>query len=317
MQAALDKDLLQLLRKREMDTVLKHINQPVEHAAGVTSRLVLAQVQECHFRVAKKLVRDVEESIVSASASARDTASKRSEAFVHALRLELQSRLKCSGTSALIESLPSVAGLVMNCDDQGPSVFSLRVHHVGRSVPQSLVARLKALDDRLNPSTMWSSLITEKIIQVIRNEAYGAADGIMPRCGKPCPRCKCPCTKALGHVSSTDGALHDTYHQPEGLTGVNWHGTNELVALSCATNVIKNCSVLFPSGKRSYKEFEAIYPGWALPRVTKFLPLREYIFANCQPELVQKYNKLKCSNIPASYAHDLGEIEKQIERLLR
>ena len=60
-----------------------------------------------------------------------------------------------------------------------------------------------------------------------------------------------------------------------------------------------------------------MYPDWALPRVTKFLPLREYIFANCQPELVQKYNKLKCSNIPASYAQDLADLAKQLDRLLR
>ncbi|EQC28653.1 hypothetical protein SDRG_13530 [Saprolegnia diclina VS20] len=317
MQAALDKDLLQLLRKREMDAVLNHIKLPVEHAAGVMSHLVLAQVQECHLRVAEKLVRDVEDSIVSASAVARDAATKRSKVFVHALRLKLQSRLKCSGTSALIESLPSVAGLLMNCDDQGPSVFALRAHRDGLSVPQSLLARLKALDVHLGPSVLWSSSIAHKIVKAIHNEAYGAVDGIMPRCGKPCPRCFCPCTKALGHVSTTDDALHDTYHQPVGLTGISWNKTNELVESSCATSVVENNVFVFTSGRRPYKEFETIYPGWALPRVTKFLPLREYIFANCQTELVQKYNKLKCSNIPASYTHDIGDLEKHLDRLLR
>ncbi|KDO32882.1 hypothetical protein SPRG_02574 [Saprolegnia parasitica CBS 223.65] len=125
MQATLDMVFLHLMWKREIGTVLEHIGQPTEHTSVVTRRLVLAKVQECYLRVAKKLVLDVKESIVSASAAARDAVSKRSEAFVHALRLTLQSRLKCSGTSALIESLPSVAGDVMNCDDQRPSVFAL------------------------------------------------------------------------------------------------------------------------------------------------------------------------------------------------
>ncbi|EQC36855.1 hypothetical protein SDRG_05685 [Saprolegnia diclina VS20] len=317
MQAALDMDLLQLMRKREIDIVLNRIDDPVEHAAAVTRRLVLAKVQECYLGVANKLAQDVEESIVSASAAARDAVSKRSEVFVHALRLTLQSRLKCSGTSALIESLPSAAGDVMNCDDQGPSVFALTASRDGLSVPQSLQARLTALDARLTPSAGLSSTMAWEVVKVIQTEAYGAVDGIMPRCGKPCPRCKCPCIKALGHVYTKDDALHDTYHQPGGLVGVSWVKTRELVESSCATSVVENDYIELPTGSRPYTEFETIFPGWALPRVTKFLPLREYIFAQCQFKLARKYTKLKCANIPASYANALGDLEKQLERLLR
>ncbi|KDO19247.1 hypothetical protein SPRG_15121 [Saprolegnia parasitica CBS 223.65] len=337
MQAALDMDLLQLMRKRDIDTVLDHIQRPAKLVADVTHRLVLAQVQACYVRVAKKLVLDVKECIGSASAAARDAVCQRSEVFVYTLRLTLQRRLKCSGTSALIESLPLVAGDVMNCDDQGPSAFDI---DDGRSIPKSLLVCVAALDASLGPSAVLSSTITRKIVKVIRNEAYGAADGIMPRCGKPCPRCKCPCTKALGHafrkkdtkapsrasskkatrghVSTTeDNTLHDTYHQPGGLVGGYCVDTKQLYALSCAACVVENDYMVLSSGNRPYTDFPKVYRGWALPRVTKFLPLREYIFANCQPELARNHNMLQCATIPASYAHDLGDIEKQLERLLR
>ncbi|KDO16330.1 hypothetical protein SPRG_15622 [Saprolegnia parasitica CBS 223.65] len=280
------------------------------------SRLVLVKVQECYLGVAKKLVRDVEESIVSASAVAASAASKRSECFVHELRLKLQCRLKCSGTSALIGSLPTVAGDVMNCDDQGPSVFALPANQDGLHVTQALLTHLAALKAQLGPSTQWSSTMADEVLDVIQNEAYGAVDGIMPRCGAPCPHCRCPCTKALGHASTKDDALHDTYHQPEGLVGVYMVRSHELVYRSCATSVVDDISIAFASGSRPYKEFEAIYPGWALPRVTKFLPLREYIFKQCQSELSQMHNKLKCTTIPASYDHNLADIEKQLVHLL-
>ena len=121
-----------------------------------------------------------------------------------------------------------------------------------QSPSRRLLARLKDFDDHLGPSVVWSSAIAQKIVKVIHNEAYGAVDGIMPRCGKPCPRSKCPCTKALGHVSTADDALHDTYHQPGGLTGGYWNNTNELIAQSCAICVVEKSYMVFTSGNRSY-----------------------------------------------------------------
>ncbi|EQC40123.1 hypothetical protein SDRG_02774 [Saprolegnia diclina VS20] len=317
MQAALDQDLLQHMRQKDVRTVLDLIDRPKEHAEDVMSRLVVIKVKECYLGVAKKLLRDVEESLVSASAIAASAVSKRSECFVHQLRLTLQCRLKCSGTSALIESLPAVAGDVMNCDDQGPSVFALPANQDGLNVTHALLTHLATLTAHLGPSTQWSSTMADKVVNVIQNEAYGAVDGIMPRCGAPCPRCRCPCTKAMGHASTKHDALHDTYHQPEGLVGVYTLRSHELVYRSCATCVVDDIGMYFASGSRPYKEFEDVYPGWALPRVTKFLPLREYVFAQCQSELSQQFNKLKCTTIPASYSHNLEDIEDDIVRLLR
>ncbi|EQC40124.1 hypothetical protein SDRG_02775 [Saprolegnia diclina VS20] len=317
MQAALDTDLLQYLRKKKMRKVLSLIDEPTAHAADVTSALVRKEVQKCYVHVSKKLVRDIEESIAAAADAATHATSERTKCFVHALRLSLQSRLKCSGTSALIESLPAVAGNVMNCDDQGPSAFALTTDQDAISVPLDLLRRIGAMASQLRPSSEWSSTMTKAVVGVIQNEAYGAVDGIMPRCGAPCPRCHCPCTKALGHTSTKDNALHNTYHQPEGLVGVWDVDTRELLAASCATCVVDNCTMVFTSGNRPYTEFETVYPGWALPRVTKFLPLREYVFAQCQSELSQMFNKLPCTSMPISYAHNLDDIDEQLKRLLR
>ncbi|EQC25005.1 hypothetical protein SDRG_17106 [Saprolegnia diclina VS20] len=306
MQAALDHSLLMLLRQHEVPEVLRLLKEPTEHATNVTTNLIRAQVQKSYLTVAAKLVAAVKEGILAAAASAENAVESRSTAFLQELCLVLQRRLKCSGTSVLVTSLPSGKATVFDCDAHGPSLFS--VHNDGRSplnVPQSLLARLEELSCTLSPSTVWSSMMATRTLDLIRNEAYGAVDGIVPRCGQPCPWCKCPCTKALGHASTgnADDLLHDTPHQPDGLVGV----------------LVQDCGMRHDDGSsHRFRDFETVYPGWALPRVTQRLPLREYIFAHCHDELVAWHNVRKCEKIPASYfAHDLCDIERTLERLMQ
>ncbi|KDO18471.1 hypothetical protein SPRG_16179, partial [Saprolegnia parasitica CBS 223.65] len=184
MQAAPDHSLLMLLRQHEVPEVLRMLKEPTEHGTSVTTQLIHAQVHKCYLTVAAKLADAVKEGILAAATSAENAVESRSTAILHVLRLALQRRLKCSGTSVLVTSLPSGKGSVFDCGDHGPSLFS--VHNDGSlllNVPRGLLARLDELSSTLSPSVAWSSTMATRTLDVIRNEAYGAVDGIVPRCG--------------------------------------------------------------------------------------------------------------------------------------
>ncbi|EQC39043.1 hypothetical protein SDRG_03995 [Saprolegnia diclina VS20] len=313
MQAFLDKDLLKRVRAGSTTRVLSAIQNPLAHGAEVKTELILAKVQECHDRMAEAIVDNVKESIVVAAAIAGKVNTRRSERFVHEIRLALQDRLKLSGTSVLVENLPKADNDVMNCDEQGPGIFT------SSSKPSVLNAVLQSIDThkaQLRASTGVSTSMATKVLELICDESFGASSGVIPRCGKPCPHCSCPCTKALGHSSFEDDKLHDTYHQPAGLVGVSWSGSAILVAESCATSVVDDNTIHFSDGKVTpFKEFDTAFPGWAVPTVTQRLPLREYVFAKYQDALVEQYGHFKCKDIPTSYNHDLDDLGRTIDRL--
>ncbi|OQR81129.1 hypothetical protein ACHHYP_16720 [Achlya hypogyna] len=315
MQAFLDKDLLQRIGDGAIECVLDFIARPFDHSAFVMTNLIKAKVQECHGRVADAVVSTVKESIAVAAAAAGKADANRSECFVHELRLALQLRLKLSGTSALVESLPKAIPQLLNCDEQGPSIFT-SVHKL--SVPAAVLQSLDQCKEYLRESTVLSASLASSILDLIRDEAFGVANGVAPRCGKPCPMCGCPCTKALGHVGSqdSDDVPHDTYHQPSGLIGISWNVTEKLAEPSCPTSVLKGTLISHTDGTTTpFREFDKAFPGWAVPQPSQPLPLREYIFAKYQMELSQKYNKGKSTNIPQSYFHDLDDLTRQINRL--
>ncbi|OQR84198.1 hypothetical protein ACHHYP_13724, partial [Achlya hypogyna] len=314
MQAVVDKAILHYMRSGAINKVLDALKQPEAHTAKVVSRLIQTTVQSCYFGAVDFVVASVRDSVVVAAAVAANAGARRSEGFLLALRLELQTRLKRSGTSALVEGLPKTANGLLACDEQGPGIFT-------DGHPQSVLAKvlrcLNAHNDTLHTSTVPSSSMSGDVINLIRGEAFGAANGVAPRCRKPCPQCLCPCTKTLGHVSTTGDEPHDTYHQPLGLVGGSWVHNNQLAAGSCARLVVDNAYIVLGDGcEESFRNFNKIYPAWALPTVTQPLPLREYIFAKYQTELKKRHKWRVCKSIPASYFHDIDDIARQIDRLI-
>ncbi|KDO16982.1 hypothetical protein SPRG_17296 [Saprolegnia parasitica CBS 223.65] len=285
----------------------------------VTTRRIRAQVEVCYLDVAEKLVRDVKQSILCAAAEAEAASDERSARFVCALRLSLQRHLKRSGTSVMVTSLPAISSGVFDCDDRGPSIFSCdSTKGSALNVPATLLGHVDKLAILLRPCSVWSAEMADSALDLIRDEAYGAVDGIVPRCGEPCPWCQCPCTKALGHASkSVYDRLHDAPHQPSGLVGAYKSSTEELSPYSCAQSVVQGRWMKYRGKSSRFKDFEKVFPAWATPHVTVHLPLREYIFADCQDELADMHDLRKCVDMPASYAHDLGDIERSLEDLLR
>ncbi|OQR84201.1 hypothetical protein ACHHYP_13735 [Achlya hypogyna] len=314
MQGVLDKALLVHVQTGATDQVLRALQLPEEHTTMVVRRLTLATVQECYGDTTDFVFDCVRDSVIAAAAAAANADSRRSECFLLKLRLELQARLKRSGTSALVEGLPKTTHGLLACDEQGPDIF--KVGHA-QSVLTKVLRSLDTHKIALDESSVITSSIANDVVDLIRDEAYGAASGIVPRCGKPCPFCSCPCTKALGHASTTGDGPHDTFHQPAGLVGCHDKVSRRLTCGSCATLVADDAYMICPDGaSRPFRSFCEVYPAWALPTVTQPLPLREYIFAKYQTELSQHYYLLKCEIIPSSYLHDIDDLERQIDRLI-
>ncbi|ETW07101.1 hypothetical protein H310_01744 [Aphanomyces invadans] len=315
MQAYLDHSLLCEMKAKRIDNVLRWLQSPTDHSALVIQGLIQAKVKECFGTAADTIVTTMKTCVTTAATDAATFDRDRSKRFIVALRHSLQKALKGSGRSVLVENLPNADDDVMNCDHHGPTIFTTSKDvNVLTSTMQSLERHKAAL----RPSNYTTAELADGILKMIRTEAYGASSGVVPRCGMPCPRCFCPCTKALGHKLSDDPneALHDTYHQPKGIIGSYKVETGQLVAGTCPAAVEKDVYMVLEGGDRSFREFDKVYPGWAIPTKQEPLPLREYIFATYQAQLAEMHNKAKCVRIPREYYHDLDDITRKIQRLL-
>ncbi|KDO33894.1 hypothetical protein SPRG_01774 [Saprolegnia parasitica CBS 223.65] len=314
MQAELDLALLQSIRRHDVKLVLDRIANPVAHTMEVMTGLIDVAVQQCFVQVSNELVASIECALERAARVAAKAESQRGAAFLAELRAALLSSLKRRGTSCLIESLPRPSSDVFSCENQDPHLFA----SADATVPRRLLQTLMTCKRRLRPSNQASVPIATSVRQHIHEESFGNANGVVPRCGKPCPMCKCPCTKALGHVSSEDRS-HDTHHQPQGLVGTyEYEPLHYLVVDSCPTSVEKDADIVFRDGTRHrYREFDKAFPDWAIPHATQPLPLREFIFAKYQKQLANKFKRPASIAIPPSYQHGLRNLERQISYVAR
>lgn len=139
---------------------------------------------------------------------------------------------------------------------------------------------------------------TNKVVGMVKTRMINAeSDTIRPRCAVMCPRCHVTCFHSANHIGK-----HDALHQSEGLSGTGDYSKKELIWLSCAKCVElewKMMPVNVP-----YKDYWIEhYPEWTLPsNMSGTTKVREYIFANFQKELLQKYPDCKsCSDIPSHF----------------
>jgi hypothetical protein len=117
--------------------------------------------------------------------------------------------------------------------------------------------------------------------------------------------------------------LHNTLHQPQGLTNVRVRFSWELVHQSCSKAVEEERAFYVNTGAKEavpYKEWTRIYPGWVLPSEgLGSVEVREYTFAKFQKELVQKYSGSKeCPDIPVEYMqHSLDTLQLNLTNFIR
>ena len=156
------------------------------------------------------------------------------------------------------------------------------LNKTGEGINSNFIEIEKGIKDHLEGMNAPNLQIIDysKRVYTILGESFNP--GARPRCTFVCPRCRLPCNKSLGHYS--EDSRHNCDHQPEGLVGIGWHGSNKLVGLSCSDMVERGHYIMFKDGAKPYSDFVKFYPDWMLPsEVNKKSRVRKYLF--------QKHNK--------------------------
>jgi len=163
----------------------------------------------------------------------------------------------------------------------------------------------------------WKKELSKQVLLHMRN--VRREEVARPRCRAFCPLCRSLCIHPANHDTAT--VKHDTFHQPQGLTGGRWslevrreelRGT--LCHQTCSVDFLENNNFKFNGKWTKYKDFCRVYPDWVDPKLTERLPLREFIFANYQEDLARKYARKQCVDIPVHYRHHLETIRADLER---
>jgi hypothetical protein len=123
------------------------------------------------------------------------------------------------------------------------------------------------------------------------------------------------CIQSANH--DTKLRPHDAIHQPGGISGLAYRGSNNLVSTTCSQSYEKgrgfylghNYDVMY-----KYKDYAKVFPGWKNPRIAEELPLREYILAVYNKDIARMHNTLPCTTIPSTYFRSLSTIKKQLKR---
>jgi hypothetical protein len=137
---------------------------------------------------------------------------------------------------------------------------------------------------------------------------------LKPRCCEPCPICKCPCDQAANHETK-----HRTCHQPGGLVGLHWIGTDRLVQYSCFESVTRKDRFKLDSMNeyRSYEEYHLQFQDWEQPVRSLPLKLREYILTTFNEQIAEFYHLKPAIDIPASSYHNLKVLETVLQNFVK
>jgi hypothetical protein len=201
----------------------------------------------------------------------------------------------------------------VHCDSEPIEIWEKMANNLLETVPKE--NHLKFSEDES------ASIIKDVLDKMINHEKN---ETVKMRCSEPCPLCKMPCKRDLGHTSSSDDSQrrHDCDHQSTGLGGGYWGDEEkpnyrELVYESCSNHVAAGNRFQKDGEWYSYKTFADHYP-WLTPRPTTeaLHEVRQYIFYNYQQQLAAHYNLRPCSNIPSTFNHPLSVLKLDLKKII-
>ncbi|KAF1315944.1 hypothetical protein FI667_g15750, partial [Globisporangium splendens] len=315
MQAHVDMSLLALIENGDYEDMMRKIQDPKDHYNQIIAALIRSEIDRTLVSFLENFVSSIQKCIVTAADKAYGAPQDRSKTFLLSLRSSLVDSLLSGSSNCLLENIPDENDENAACDSQSEAIFAKIADN---SLPNVRKAALEALSVLSPVNDFSTSDLVPDVVSYIMDRGYGAVDGITPRCGEPCPMCRCPCTEYYGHEGSEFDKCHDSYHQPSGLRGCHEFTTKELDHRSCAVQVKEKRRFLREDKWIKFSDFHVIFPDWKLPVVKRPLPLREYIFMRYQDDLVRESSGCykACTAIPSSYNHSLQEIKDQIKRLI-
>jgi hypothetical protein len=301
MQKHMDLHLIDLLERNELDQVLDCIRNPQTFYADVLHLLIAQkfpnldeewQTFRNHLRYAIK------------KAAAVEVDKERAQTFVDQLRKEfldgyLQSEIL--GSAFRIDC----SGEYEDCDNEEKKEFK----EACLTKLIEVVEKQEAIKDK----NKYSKQLSPKVVQHMKNVNDKAA---LPRCDFCCRLCYSLCIEAANH--DTQDRPHDAVHQPGGVAGGYYLGTDELDHMTCSQSYEEENS-FYLNGDLTvpypYRDYAKVFSGWKDPRINEELPLRQYILATYNKEIAEIYNYKPSTEIPPSYSsRTLSSIKEQLER---
>ena len=308
LQARLDLALLKLMDEGKIEEMLDKIENSAEFYEQVLTDLISNEISEVEkmCEVFNATFKDVINSAVVVALSVK---SGRAKEFIDELKSQCLNKFR---DNYLAINLITDGDGYEGCDIEEEKVFREKCLQL---VPLSTLKSNDFCNDE------WKKKLGREVLIYMQNVRRDEVT--RPRCKVTCPHCESLCIKPSNHDTST--VKHDTYHQPVGLSGVCWHSTcsevdkrDRLCEKSCTKHREDDDLFLKDGDWKKYINFSQEYPEWMDPKLVERLPLREYIFANYQKEIVKKYKEVKESKesitIPADYYRDLEKIRSDLKR---
>ncbi|CAF1218609.1 unnamed protein product [Rotaria sordida] len=329
-QANADLHLIELIKKDQIDELIKRLEASAEHYTFILNRLIQEKLVDTLKSQWLLFVKLLKNNISSSAAQAQAGETHRTQLFIDKLRELLPTYF--------VEQMISLdATVFIACDDENKNVFNEIQFNI-----------IQCIDDFDCPTFTEEQI--KDMIESIRSAMVDRQhnNSAKMRCGILCPTCKVPCHLDAGHIISSDKledekkpettkmvylalrALrkhrrdqHDAWHQPGGLAGRYWkiHPTqvNEIVAPSCSMSVRDGHSFWHNNQWNEYKKFNKVFPEWSLPSCedNHRLKLREYIFYRYHKDLAHYYGRLPCTEVPFEYNHNLDSIEKELLSMVK
>ncbi|CAK4703625.1 unnamed protein product, partial [Aphanomyces euteiches] len=218
LQALLDEHLINEIRANRIQNVLDHLGDPKNHIITVLWKLFSKKIEVCAADRLEVFRKVIQEGINSPAASASAARCDRAAEFRKHLLEQLRTGLQSGSTNRFLDSLPDLSGPAFHFDEQPNEVFvESDDSYVCKPVLDVVSKELTSLAKAYEGVNACGDL-SEKVLEYIKLASYGIDHGVRPRCGEPCPLCKCPCTREYGHNEKEPKTRHDTIHQPGGLT---------------------------------------------------------------------------------------------------
>lgn len=295
-----DLHLIELLDAGKIPDVLSKASRGKEFYAETLNKLVEKEVPNL-IAEWSEFQENIAEAIRIASRKSGSTQCGRVKCFIESFQTECLVRFL---DSSLVAKITIDSNEYEACDAEEEADFLKECN--------GLIETLKNGNRVQSDPSYYRKRVLQYMRDVRRDEVA------RPRCKSVCPHCRCICIHPANHPSTIK---HNSFHQPIGVTGwrfhcddpqSEWHGT--LVSHTCSTGLTKGHKFWCNNKFHKYDDFEKMYSGWSLPRLTERLPLREYLFATYHQEMAKMFHCKPCLNVPIKYHHNLETIRSDLQK---
>ena len=292
--AYIDNEKIQILENYGIDSLLGNISSANQFYEKCVEKLIQTIINESVEEKWTMFYNDTKNALDYAKDSAKKSSKNCLQTFLDKLK---------NSSSTLPEeiksNIPSRSEIYGNVTDQEKDIFDTIVTNIMKAIPE-------------NPESKLNGNESQTILKKIRQDP--ATDSAKPRCNHACALCGAPCFK---HANHTD--YHDFYHQPAGISGVRYAGTNRIVHDTCHESYVKKLRFTIDGG-RSYHDFTEF------PTLLKYETpvsggkrnlLSEYLMGKYHKKIAEYYGLKPNPPVPVAFEeYTLDYIKNKINKTI-